>query len=168
VLEKAKQERGRFRCFILFCCSNFLKNRYRADQAEKRGGKTNVYGLDFAPAETQFAVGRPTDSDPEKLFLRDWAFALIESAFASLEADRRRRGRLDLFVRLKPHFYGEDDAKRYREIAAECKTSEDAVKKEAAVLKKLFEETIRSLIRETVATPEEVEQEIRDLFRAIR
>jgi RNA polymerase sigma-70 factor (ECF subfamily) len=73
--------------------------------------------------------------------------------------------RLALFEALKPLLSGEGGEKSScAEIAARLGMSADAVKSAAYRMRVLYRQTLRAQIAETVATEEEIDEEIRDLL----
>jgi RNA polymerase sigma-70 factor (ECF subfamily) len=167
LFDRAAQERGRFRCYILRCCTNFLHNRHRSSKAERNGGKVRVLSVDFAKAEAQLAADRERGTDPERQFLRGWAYTILDETFAEVEKEFRQRGRLPLYRRLKPGFNGDPESLPYRAIAAECGVSEDTVKQEAVKFRRAFREKLQRAVLDTLDDPADLESELRDLFRAV-
>ena len=84
---------------------------------------------------------------------------------AGLRAEYSTAGQEILFDRLKSSLTGE--ASPYADLAAELSMSEAAVKVAAHRLRRRYRDRLRAAIGETVATPDEVEGEIRDLFAAL-
>ena len=76
-------------------------------------------------------------------------------------------GRERDFERLKGFLTGEEPRLPYREVAAELSTSEAAVKTSVHRLRQRFGHLLRRLIAETVAGPEDVDDEVRYLLGVI-
>lgn len=168
VIAAADPARGRFRTYLLACCKNYLANQRRAARAEKRGGQVVVFDIDFPDAAKRYAQ-EPMDSvDADTLFLRRWAFTVIEATFADLEAEYQSDGRLPLFQRLRPTLTKDAEAQTYAAIGGEVEMSEQAVKKAAQRMRERYGEALRSRIADTVDDATSVEDEIRDLFAAVR
>ena len=72
-----------------------------------------------------------------------------------------------MFDRLKVFLTGEQAAVSNRQLAAELAMTEGALKVAVHRLRRRYRELLRAEIGQTVADPEEIEQEIRDLFTAI-
>jgi len=68
---------------------------------------------------------------------------------------------------LKPTLTEASRSVRYAEIAIRLGTTEGAVKVAVHRLRQQYRERLRAEIAETVATPEEVEDELRNLFAAL-
>ncbi|MEX2212958.1 MAG: sigma-70 family RNA polymerase sigma factor [Phycisphaeraceae bacterium] len=160
-------ERGRFRAFLLACLKHFISNERDRDNALKRGGGKRVISFDAGEAEERYRLEPPDDATPERLFERRWAIALLDQAMNTLRQDYTKAGSEGLFDRLKSQLTDPGDVSRHADIAGELNMTEAAVKKAAQRLRQRYREVIRTQIEETVATPEEVEDEIRDLFAAL-
>jgi len=72
---------------------------------------------------------------------------------------------MDQFRALKPYLAGQPDAS-YAEVADQLNMTEAAAKMAVTRLKKKNRATLRSEIAHTVVNDEQIEHEIRDLFRA--
>ncbi len=78
-----------------------------------------------------------------------------------------RDGKEKLFEQLKPTLTEASRSVRYAEIAARLGTSEGAVKVAVHRLRQRYREVLRAEIADTVASPGEVEDELRSLFAAL-
>jgi len=76
-------------------------------------------------------------------------------------------GRGDEFGKLKGYLTGEDSKVPYREVAKELGSSEPAVRTSVHRLRRRFGKLLRQEIAETVASPNEVDDEMRHLLRVI-
>ena len=86
---------------------------------------------------------------------------------AKLEQELVDAGKKNHFESLKAHLGGRTDAVPYRETAANLDMTEDAVKSAVYRLRRRYREILRDEIAHTVATPQEVDEEIRHLFRIL-
>jgi RNA polymerase sigma-70 factor (ECF subfamily) len=84
-----------------------------------------------------------------------------------LRAEYVRDGKENLFEKLKPTLTEVSRSVRYAEIATRLGTSEGAVKVAVHRLRERYREVLRAEIADTVASPSEVEDEIRNLFAAL-
>ena len=85
-----------------------------------------------------------------------------------MQDDFDRGGKRDDFDHLKVFLTGEAAAPSYREVAVELGTTEGAVKVAVHRLRRRFRELVLAEIAQTVTGPEDVEDELRHLFEAIR
>mgnify|MGYP006297318381 FL=1 len=91
---------------------------------------------------------------------------VIERAMDALEQEYVETGKGELFRLLNDHITAEPEAGFYRHSADRLEMSEGALRVAAHRLRRRLRELIRSEIAETVATPEQLDEEIRDLFAA--
>lgn len=164
-LERADAARGRFRTFLLTSLKNFVINEHRRDAAQRRGGAKCVSWEGLSPeARYQF---EPVDQlTPDKLFERRWAMTVLELAFARLREELAEPVRRKLFDALKPALIG-GDSLPYAAIAAELGVSESAIKVTVHRLRQRFRATLKDVVADTLASPENVDDEIRQLIAAL-
>jgi RNA polymerase sigma factor (sigma-70 family) len=167
-LRAADSERGRFRSFLLTALKRFLSREWHRARSLKRGGGRRMLSLDFELGESRFRLEPVTDVTPESLYERRWALTMLDRVMARLREDFERSGKRDDFDRLKVFLTGEAAAPSYRDVADTMGTTEGAVKVAVHRLRRRFREAVLAEIAQTVAAPEEVSEELRHLFQAIR
>ncbi len=103
---------------------------------------------------------------PEQLFERRWALALLQQVMARLrdEFETKEKGRL--FDRLRGFLVGEKGA-GYRQAAQELGLTEGAIKVAVHRLRQRYRELLHEEIGRTVASAEEIDEEVRALFAAL-
>lgn len=163
----ADAKQGRFRAYLIGCCRNYMLDQHRRESAKKRGGAARRVPIDFAEAEARFRREPKTEGDPEKLFLRTWALTLIEQAVSAVRQEYAAAGKAPLFDRLRPALTRDPDAEGYRAIGDNLGLSENAVKKAAQELRKKYGVALRHRIRLTIASADDLDDEIRELFAAV-
>jgi RNA polymerase sigma-70 factor (ECF subfamily) len=166
-LASADHDKGRFRSFLLAACRHYLSNERDRARARKRGGGRPPLSIDLAAGEQRYRCEPGHDETPERLFERRWALALLERVLARLRREHEDAGKVRLFEVLKGHLSGED-ARPHAASAAELGLSEGAVKVAVHRLRRRYRELLHEEIGHTVAGPEEAEDEVRDLFAALR
>lgn len=164
----ADRNRGRFRSFLLTALKHFLINDWKKGNREKRGSGQKVLSLDEVMAESRLTAEPATEQPPDALFDRGWAAILLERALAALHAEFEQSGKLDLFERLKGFVWGEKNALSYAAMAGQLSMTEGAVKVAVHRLRQRFGELLRLEVAQTVATPVEVNEELRYLISVIR
>ncbi len=160
-------QESHFSAFLPATLENFLANEWDKSQTLKRGGRRQIISLDETVAEELYRQEAVESLTPEKLFDRRWASALIEQVLARLKQEYLAGGKADLFAKLEPALTGETAAGVDPEWTAELGMSEGAVKVALHRLRRRFGEVLRSEIADTVSSPEEIDDEIRQLFAAI-
>lgn len=158
--------RGRFRSYLLAAVKNFLANEKEREQALKRGGGAVLLSLSHDD-ESDLAIDPVDSRTPEDDFERQWALAILRRALERLRDEQAARGRSELFERLKPALAGEKIAGGYAGLAAETGLTTVAVKVAAHRLKKRYGELVLQEVARTVDLPQEIEDEMQYLFRAV-
>lgn len=167
-LKKVSPEKGRFRTFLLKALQHFLINEWQKQRAQKRGGGRIMLSLDFDSAETGFGTQPIESATPESVFHRQWALTLLENVQRALRNEMELKGQGEQFESLKPHLVGDPEAGRYAATAERLGTTEAAVKMSVSRLRKRYRELLREEIAQTVAHNDEIDDEIRLLFAALR
>jgi len=166
-LQLADRERGRFRSFLLASLKHFLVNEWVRGQAQKRGGGQKVFSLDEEAAERIYQQEPGGQVPAENLYDKRWAMTLLERAMERLGADYAKAGKRALFDQLRPLLLAEASNDTYRELAASLVMSEGAVKVALHRLRHRFRDTVREEVAETVATPADVDEELRCLMASM-
>jgi RNA polymerase sigma-70 factor (ECF subfamily) len=165
-LNAVDQGKGRFRSFLLAALKHFLSNERDKARAQKRGGGRSPLPLDFSSAETHLHFQPADHLTPEILFERRWATTLLEQALARLRRDYAAQGKEPLFEHLKTTLTEARGTVAYADLAARLDMSEAAVKMAVHRLRQRYRECLRAEIAQTVATPEEIEDELRHVMGA--
>jgi len=163
---RADQQRGRFRSFLLTSFSRFLANEWDHFKAQKRGGG-KIVAVEFTAAEAACQRELTDQSTPEESFDRRWALTLLEQAMHRLQLEFANEGKAELFSELKPCLLGERTSQPYAALASKIGMNEGSVKVAVHRLRLRYRQILRDLIGDTVATPEEIEDELRHLFSAL-
>lgn len=163
-LARADQARGRFRTFLLVALKRFMANEWNRQHAQKRGGTTPIVSIDQELAESRFAAEPAHNLQPDVLFDRQWAMTLLERTMSRLHDEYVASGRAKLFELLRGCLAKDESALPYAEIATQLNLTEAAVKMAVQRLRARYREILRAEIADTVASPEEIEEEIRHLF----
>ena len=167
-LADVDRTKGRFRSFLLASIKNFLANEWDRARAQKRGGGDTVLSLDATSAESRYAL-EPVDAatTADKLYDRRWALTLLDRAINRLRDEFVRDDKTALFDELKFALTGDKGDASHAAVADRLGMTEGAVKAAAHRLRKRYRELLRAEIAEPVATPAEVEEELRQLFAAL-
>jgi RNA polymerase sigma-70 factor (ECF subfamily) len=167
-LAAADRERGRFRTFLLTLLKRFASHQRERGAALKRGGGQTVLSLDFDSAEQSCRLEPADGWTPEREFERRWALTLLDRVLSHLAAEYRERGRDDLFQRCRVFLTGETAGPSYAEVASSLGMTEGAVKVTIHRLRQRYRELLRNEIKQTVAAPEDVADELNHLLAALR
>jgi len=165
--EHLRQERGRFRAFLLASLQHFLANDAARRRTLKRGGQITFLPLAFDDAEGRYRIEPEEAATPETLYERRWALTVIDRVLNELRLEWEGDGRGAEFDELKACLLGVNPSGGYATIAARLDTSEGAVKTAVHRLRRRFQAALRKDIAETVSDPADVDDELRYLVRAL-
>jgi RNA polymerase sigma factor (sigma-70 family) len=118
-LDRADQEKGRFRAFILTSLKFFLADEADRNRAQKRGGG-NLLSLETSSGEDRYQRDPAHDETPERIFERRWALSVLDRVLEKLRNEFVHHGRPEHFERLKVFLLGQSDAP-YAALAREMK-----------------------------------------------
>jgi RNA polymerase sigma-70 factor (ECF subfamily) len=167
-LRLVEPKRGKFRSFLLVALKHFLANERARAGAQKRGGGLKALSLDCENAEAQYALEPRDELSPEKLYERSWAMTVLDRAMTRLCAEATAAAKKqEQFDCLKIYLTASEDTAAYRETAAKLGMTEGAVKVAVHRLRRRYRELLRDEIAQTVASEDEVDEEIRHLFDAL-
>ncbi len=161
VFQRARQDRGRLRSFILGSLKHYLHNHHDRELAAKRGGRHRIVPLDETIAEGLYASEGPTALGDS--FDRRWAATLIRRVMESLREEFVSRGRAAVHDAMLPHLtcaVPADDGL----LASSLGMDPAALRVALHRFRRRFGELLRSEVAYTVADPEDVEEEIRYLL----
>lgn len=166
-LEAADRGKGRFRTFLLTAVTRFLANEWDRGRAQKRGGKHVTFSLDDLAPEGMEAYDPPSDQTPEHLYERQWAEAVLQQVLSRLRREFDGVGRSGVFDELKNFLLEEKGAVSYAEVAARLNLSLAALKSSVFRLRQRYRDLLQDEIANTVASEQEVEEEIRYLLSVL-
>ncbi|HOW73873.1 MAG TPA: sigma-70 family RNA polymerase sigma factor [Phycisphaerae bacterium] len=162
----AEARRGRFRSFLLVCLRHFLNDESDRATAAKRGGGSAIVPFEIDGAEERYRVELADELTPEKAYERRWAAALLEHVLARLRQEYVAAGKSPQFEALRRFLWGADTATSYADVAAQLGSTESAVQTAVQRLRARCREILLHETAQTVATPEELQEEIHWLFAA--
>jgi len=160
----ARQEKGRFRTFLLTALKRFLANEWDRQHAQKRGGFQAAIPIDQAMAESRFNAELAHQVQPDVLFERQWARALLDRVMGQLREEYLATGRAALFEHLQSCVAKDESAQPYAKIAADLNLTEAVIKTAVHRLRVRYRDLLRIEISKTVSSAAEVEPELRQLF----
>jgi RNA polymerase sigma factor (sigma-70 family) len=166
-LDAVEPAKGRFRSFLLMVLNRFLANEWDKLRAQKRGGGLRPLPLPVDSTETRHAREPATTTTPEQLFERQWALTLLDQVLLSLRAEYDRAGKTVLFDALKPCLVGSRENQPYAELGARLGMTEAAIKVAVSRLRARYRAQLKAEVARTVASPQDVEPELRHLFRVL-
>jgi len=163
-IARADQRLGKFRTFLLGALKHFLADERRKAGAWKRGGGMEFVSFQEAEAEERYQLEPVDDRTPDKVFDQRWTVVLLEAAATRLQKEFSDGGKARQFEALKRFLIEEGAEATYAEAGAELNHSAQAIAVAVHRMRRRFRQLVRSAIADTVATPDEVDEEYRNLF----
>jgi RNA polymerase sigma factor (sigma-70 family) len=156
-IEKADPARGRFRTFLLAALDNFLTDRKRKEQRQKRGGGAPLLSLDFAGGERDYGLELEGGESPEKIAARAWALGLLDECLLALDATSTHVAALRL------RLCGAD----YRQICDHTHLSPTVAHLAVHRLGKVFGDLLGRRLRDLCPNPADFEAELTEFMDLI-
>jgi DNA-directed RNA polymerase specialized sigma24 family protein len=166
-IARADQTKGRFRTFLLCGLQNFLGNEWQKAGRLKRGGGSVLVALDGLEAEERYQVEPVDVASADKLFERRWALTLLETVLQRLESEQSGPETRERFAALRQVLVGEPSDEGYAALARRFAATENTVKSWVHRLRVRYRELLREAVAQTVAGPDEVQDELRFLARVL-
>jgi RNA polymerase sigma-70 factor (ECF subfamily) len=166
--DAVRKEKGRLRSYLLVSLKHFLANERDRSKAIKRGRGERPISLDEIQAHQRFELEPVASLTADQIYERQWAMTVLDQVLTRLEEDYRVNGRGLLFDRLKMLLADEADHPSQAEIAKDLGMTENAVKQAFHRLRVRYRELLREQIAHTIATPGELEDELRHLIAVLR
>jgi RNA polymerase sigma-70 factor (ECF subfamily) len=163
----ADRHRGRFRSFLLMAMKRFMAKEWDKARTIKRGGQVRFVPLEYDTAETRYGLEPADTQTPEDLFEKQWAMTLLTRVLGRLREQYAREGKRRLFEALEPCLIGERATQPYARLSEELGLTEGAVKMAVKRLRESYRVLLKEQVGQTVASPAEVDDELRHLFRTL-
>lgn len=161
-IQAADRDQGRFRSYLLGCLKHFLSHDRERKHAQKRGGSKLSLSLRLDEGEQRYEPAAKERS-PEAAYERVWMNQVLQQVLDQLKATFKEDGKQNFFTQLMPGIYGSEYV-NYEAVAAEWAMSEEAVRQAVSRLRKQYRKLLLEEIGQTIADPNDVEDEIRQLF----
>jgi len=162
-----RKEKGRLRSFLLGALKYFVADERRRAMAIKRGK-----GQRLIPLE-ELRAGERNDMEPsdpmtaEMIYERRWALTVLERVLGRLKEEHLAAGNAALFDSLKQLLPDDPGSPSQAEIAAQLGMTENAVRQAFYRFRQRYQSLLREEIAHTVATPGDIEDELRHLIAVI-
>jgi RNA polymerase sigma-70 factor (ECF subfamily) len=167
-LADVDRQKGKFRAFLLASLKHFLANEWDRQRTQKRGGGQTVVPLDAPNAESRYRLEPADAMTPEKLFERRWALTVLDKVLVRLQAEflvLHEDG--TAFDGLKQFLTAGGERAGYAEVAAKLGMTEGALRVAVHRLRRRYRQLLRDEIAQTVASPEEIDDEIHYLLSCL-
>jgi RNA polymerase sigma-70 factor (ECF subfamily) len=162
-----RKEKGRLRSFLLASLKYFLADEHRRAMAIKRGKGQRLIPLEELRAD-EWTDMEPSDPmTAEMIYERRWALTVLERVISRLKDEYRAAGNAALFDSLKQLLPDEPGAPSQAEIAARLGMTENAIRQAFYRFRQRYQSLLRAEIANTVATPGDIEDELRHLIAVV-
>jgi DNA-directed RNA polymerase specialized sigma24 family protein len=167
LLERAREERGRLRSYLLACLKHFLGNQWKRESRQRRGGGMRWASFERLEAEERLRLeeAQAVGGDLEVFFDREWAHGVLEQVVDRLRLESGQgaeRVRLEVLL---PALSREVDRE---ELMRATGMTEGALKVALHRLRRRYGRVLREVVEESVAEASEVEGELAHLFACLR
>ena len=167
-LNAVRKEKGRLRSYLLGALKYFLADEQRRAMAIKRGKGQRLIPLEELRADERVTM-EPTDPvTAEMIYERRWASTVLERVLTRLKDEYRAAGNAMLFDSLKKLLPDEPGAPSQAEIAERLGMNENAIRQAFYRFRQRYQSLLREEIAHTVATPGDIEDELRHLIAVVR
>lgn len=166
-LAAVEEGHGPFRCFLLTALRHFLANEWDRARAAKRGGGVRPIPLDDVLAESRYGQEPAHDLTAEKVYERSWALTVLAQVREQLRREYQEAGESGRFDYLEKFLPGEESELTQAQVGERLGLREGTIKSEVHRLRQRYRAVLRDQIAQTVATPDEVTEEIRHLIAVV-
>src|SRR5262249_708538 len=166
---RADREKGHFRSFLLGALKHFVADVRKEAQAQKRGGGKFFQSLDEAALkEIEAQISSGWAAMPDVSYERAWAITLLRQTSESLAEECASTGKSKLYELFKPYLVVDsEESVPYLEISARLSRPIATLRSDLGRLRARYRAILREEVSGTVATPEEVDDELRYLCRVM-
>jgi DNA-directed RNA polymerase specialized sigma24 family protein len=166
-LSAVRKEKGRLRSFLLGGLKYFIGNEERRAKAIKRGKGQRLIPLEELRADERLEIEPADPITPEMIYERRWALTVLERVLSRLKDEYCAAGNAALFDALKQLLPDEPGSPSQATIAAHLGMTENAVRQAFYRFRQRYQGLLREEIANTVATPGDIEDELRHLIAVL-
>ena len=167
-LNSVRKEKGRLRSYLLASVKHFLTDESRHAMALKRGKGQRLIPFDDVREGERIDAERCDRLTADQVYERRWAFTLLEQVITRLQEEYRGAGNLRFFDQMKKMLMDEPDRSSQAQVAIEFDMTENAVKQAFYRFRQRYQMLLRDEIANTVATPVDIDDELRHLISVVR
>jgi RNA polymerase sigma-70 factor (ECF subfamily) len=159
-----RKEKGRLRSFLLGALKYFLADEQRRAMAIKRGKGQRLIPLEELRGHERVDIEPADPVTAEMIYERRWALTVLERVLSRLKDEYSAAGNATLFDSLKKLLPDEPGSASQAEIAARLEMTENAIRQAFYRFRQRYQLLLREEIAHTVATPGDIEDELRHLI----
>jgi DNA-directed RNA polymerase specialized sigma24 family protein len=166
-LDAVRKEKGRLRSFLLGGLKYFLANEQRRVMAIKRGKGQRLIPLDELRADDRIEMEPADPMTAEMIYERRWALTVLERVLNRLKDEYHAADNAALFDSLKELLPDEPGSPSQADIATRLGMTENAIRQAFYRFRQRYQGILREEIANTVATPGDIEDELRHLIAVL-
>jgi RNA polymerase sigma factor (sigma-70 family) len=166
-LNTVRKEKGRLRSYLIASLKNFLTDESRHAMAIKRGKGQRLIPLEELGVDERIQMEPPALVTAEQIYEHRWASTLLEHVLSRLKDQYQATGNAALFDSLKQLLPDEPGAPSQADVAAQLGMTENAVRQAFHRFRRRYQLLLREEIAHTVATPSDIEDELRHLISVV-
>ena len=162
-----RKEKGRLRSFLLGSLKYFLADERRRAMAIKRGKGQRLIPLERLRVDERIEMEPSDPVTAEMIYERRWALTVLENVLSRLKDEYQTAGNAALFDLLKQLLPDEPGSPSQADIAARLGMTENAIRQAFYRFRQRYQSLLREEIAHTVATPGDIEDELRHLIAVL-
>ena len=166
-LSVVRKEKGRLRSFLLGALKYFMADERRCATAIKRGRGQRLIPLEELRADERIDMEPADPVTAEMIYERRWALTVLENVLSRLKDEYQTAGNAALFDLLKQLLPDEPGSPSQADIAARLGMTENAIRQAFYRFRQRYQSLLREEIAHTVATPGDIEDELRHLIAVL-
>ena len=167
-LNRADQQKGRLRTFILGSLQNFLFDEYDRARALKRGGGRQVVSIEEHLPEAEAAMLATSHLSDARCYDLVWASTIVSRAWQNLQSAFVAEGKAEWLEELRPFVAGGSATPlNQEETAARLKVPIATLRTWLSRLRQRYRESLRIEVASTVSDPADVDQELHHLYQIL-
>jgi RNA polymerase sigma factor (sigma-70 family) len=165
--DAVRKEKGRLRSYLLAALKYFVADEQRRAMAIKRGRGQRLIPLEELRAGERIEMEPADPVTAEVIYERRWALTVLEQVLNRLKGEYVTAGNAALFDSLKQLLPDEPGSPSQAEIATQLGMTENAVRQAFYRFRQRYQSLLREEIAHTVATPGDIEDELRHLIAVV-
>jgi RNA polymerase sigma factor (sigma-70 family) len=162
-----RKEKGRLRSFLLGALKYFLADEQRRAMAIKRGKGQRLIPLERLRVDERIEMEPSDPVTAEMIYEHRWALTVLERVLSRLKDEYQTAGNAALFDSLKQLLPDEPGSPSQADIAAQLGMTENAIRQAFYRFRQRYQSLLREEIAHTVATPGDIEDELRHLIAVL-
>lgn len=162
---RADSDRGRFRTFLLTVLKRFVADHSPQRAPRQDGFEAQMVSVSALVTDEERSFEPPTGLTPDKLFMHEWARAVIAATCRQLRVWCENQGRPDWYAVFETTILPTSDYPKasQRQTSDRLGLSRDQVRTAQKSVKAQFIRLLRAEVAGQVRDPSDIDEEIREL-----